>query len=130
MKADIAVSSTEPRQVRSIAPAGAATEETAAPASWANDLTPITKADWNYSRAAHLLERAGFGGTPEEVQHLASMTPEQAVNYLVDYESIDASRLPEFEESGIYPQGHKYVSIQKVIEDARATGKALGVCNK
>jgi hypothetical protein len=30
---------------------------------WQNDLTPITKAEWNCDRAAHLLECAGFGGT-------------------------------------------------------------------
>ena len=32
-----------------------------APAEWTNDLSPIAAADWNYARAAHLLERAGFG---------------------------------------------------------------------
>ena len=75
--------------------------ETRAPASWADDLTPLSEADWNYSRAAHLLERAGFGGTPAEVERLAEMTPEQAVRYLLDYEAIDVSRLPGFEPSGI-----------------------------
>jgi hypothetical protein len=35
--------------------------------AWQNDLAPINAADWNYDRAAHLLERAGFGGTPEEI---------------------------------------------------------------
>ena len=34
------------------------------PASWADDLAPISKADWNVDRAAHLIERAGFGATP------------------------------------------------------------------
>ena len=29
---------------------------------WALDLTPIENADWTPARAAHLLERAGFGG--------------------------------------------------------------------
>ena len=33
-----------------------------AAAQWQNDLTPIATADWNYERAAHLLERAGFSG--------------------------------------------------------------------
>ena len=28
--------------------------------SWQNDLTPITRADWNYDRASHLMERALF----------------------------------------------------------------------
>ena len=59
------------------------------PASWAGDLQPITEAEWNYDRAAHLLERAGFSGTPEEIQKLANMTPEQAVRSLVYYDDID-----------------------------------------
>ncbi len=41
--------------------------QTAGPAAWQNDLTPITAADWNRDFAAHLLERAGFGGTPDEI---------------------------------------------------------------
>ena len=35
------------------------------PASWIGDLEPISEAEWNNDRAAHLLERAGFSGTPE-----------------------------------------------------------------
>ena len=38
--------------------------QTAGPPTWQNDLTPITAKDWNRDLAAHLLERAGFGGTP------------------------------------------------------------------
>jgi hypothetical protein len=109
----------------------AATDErTVAPVSWADDLTPIGQEDWNFGRAAHLLERAGFGGTPEEIRRFASMSPKQAVEYLVDYDSIDVSKLPKFEESGIYPRGYKFVSIHQVLDQARASGKALGVsCN-
>ena len=57
----------------------------AGPASWQDDLAPISAADWDYQKAAHLLERAGFGGTPAEVEHLAAMTPAAAVDWLVDY---------------------------------------------
>ena len=78
-------------------PVSAAT--TAPPVNWANDLTAIADKDWNTQRATHLLERAGFGGTPEEIKKLASMTPAQAVNYLVDYEQIDDAALPAFEPS-------------------------------
>lgn len=78
-------------------------EAGAGPAAWVGDLSPIAKADWNYARAGHLLERAGFGGTPEEIERLAKMTPEKAVGYLVDYESI-AGSLPPFEESGIFDE--------------------------
>src|SRR4029453_13345595 len=35
----------------------------------------------------------------------AAKTPEQAVNSLVDYESIDPSRLKPFDESGIWDPG-------------------------
>ena len=40
------------------------------PAAWKDDLAPIDAADWNYDRAAHLLARAGFGGTPAEIEKL------------------------------------------------------------
>ena len=36
--------------------------------SWEGDLSSIAASDWNYDRAAHLLERASFGGTPDEIQ--------------------------------------------------------------
>ena len=71
------------------------------PPAWINDLAPISRRDWSYARAAHLLERAGFGGAPEEIEKLARMTPQQAVNYLVDYESVE-DKLPSFQESGIF----------------------------
>ena len=94
--------------------------------SWVGDLAPISASDWTYARAAHLLERAGFGGTPEEIAKLAAMTPEKAVDYLVDYESIDNTELPTFDESNIYPNGHKYISIQEAARGAFTTGKAFG----
>jgi len=104
-----------------------ASPPSAAPAKWADDFSPITVEDWNYDRAAHLLERAGFGGTPEEVEKLASMTPQGAVDHLVEYESIDVSHLPEFEESNIYPHGHKFISIQEAARRALLTGRAFGI---
>ena len=61
--------------------------------------------DWTYDRAAHLIERAGFGETPDEIARLAAMTPKDAVDRLVDYESIDNSSLKPFDESGIWDPG-------------------------
>ena len=75
------------------------------PASWTGDLRPITAADWNDDRAAHLLERAGFGGTPEDIQKLANMTPEQAVRSLVYYDDTDNDHLTPFEHSGLWDDG-------------------------
>jgi len=74
----------------------------AGPGSWVDDLSPIGAADWTYERAAHLLERAGFGGTPEEIEALAAMSPEDAVSHLLDYAPIENGHLPPFDESGIW----------------------------
>src|ERR1700723_4136004 len=76
-----------------------AVAQAAGPATWQSDLKPIAPADWNYDLAAHLLERAGFGGTPDEIQALAKLTPSQAIARLVRFEGIDASRLPPFDHS-------------------------------
>lgn len=43
---------------------------------------------WDRDAAAHLLRRAGFGGTPSEIDALAARSLEEAVASLVDYESI------------------------------------------
>src|SRR3954447_889483 len=60
-------------------------------------LKPITHGNWNFTTAAHLLNRAGFGGTPAEIGHLAGLGPERAVSQLVDYEKIpDPNSNPEW----------------------------------
>ena len=98
------------------------------PASWVGDLSPITKAEWGYDRAAHLIERAGFGATPEEIERLAALTPEQAVSQLVNYESIDNSALSGFDESGIWDRGMDPFppSRAEAVRLARERGEGLG----
>jgi uncharacterized protein (DUF1800 family) len=51
-------------------------------------LKPLSSENWNYAMAAHLLNRAGFGGSPAEIQKLADLGPDQAVASLLDYENI------------------------------------------
>jgi uncharacterized protein DUF1800 len=99
------------------------------PSTWTDDLTPIAAADWSYDRAAHLIERAGFGATPEEIARLAAMTPVQAVTSLVDYETIDNSALKPFDESGIWDPGMDPFppSRAEVVRIARERGEAIGV---
>ena len=72
-----------------------------APANWQDDLQPIAAGDWSQQHAAHLLERAGFGGTPAEVARLAAMSSRQAVQTLVRYRQI-ANPLPPFDPSGVH----------------------------
>lgn len=86
-------------------PAAASASVSAAPAEWQDQLAAIPAKDWNRDRAAHLLERAGFGGTPAEVDRFAKMTPTAAVRTLVRYQSIRHA-LPPFEASGEIGRAH------------------------
>ena len=98
-----------------------------APAEWTNDLAPIAAADWNYARAAHLLERAGFGGTPDEIARLAAMTPRQAVDSLVDFDAVPRDLKP-FDHSGIWDPGMDPFppSRAEAVRLARERGEGLG----
>ena len=100
----------------------------AGPADWVNDLSPITDADWDRDKAAHLLERAGFGGPPEEIDQLASMSPRAAVDWFVDYERV-ADDAPDFEPSPIWLPGMDPFpkSRADAVRIARETGEAMGV---
>jgi Protein of unknown function (DUF1800) len=99
------------------------------PRAWVDDLSPIASGDWNYDRAAHLLERGGFGGTPDDIGRLAGMTPLQAVAWLVDYEAIDNDALEPFQESGIWDPGMDPFppSRAEAVRLAREHGEGLGV---
>jgi uncharacterized protein (DUF1800 family) len=99
------------------------------PANWTGDLTPISSSDWTYDRAAHLMDRAGFGATPEEIERLARLTPQQAIDRLVDYEGVDSSTARPFEESGVWDRGMDPFppSRADAVRQARERGEALGV---
>jgi hypothetical protein len=103
--------------------------QTAGPAAWQNDLTPLTAKDWNRDLAAHLLERAGFGGTPAEIDALAKMTPTQAIARLVRFQGADDSQLPPFDESGIHDPGlEPFPPSRPAVTDlAKKNGEALGI---
>jgi uncharacterized protein (DUF1800 family) len=51
-------------------------------------LEPISPARWDFAAAAHLLNRAGFGGPPDEVRALVQLGPEAAVARLVGFASV------------------------------------------
>ncbi len=46
-------------------------------------------ASLSYDEGAHLLRRAGFGGTPEEIEDLSSRGREGAVDFLINFNQID-----------------------------------------
>jgi uncharacterized protein (DUF1800 family) len=97
---------------------------------WQGDLSPIAAKDWNAARAAHLISRAGFGGTPEEIAKLAAMNPSEAVKSLV-YFKADPGLKP-FEHSGIHDPGLEPFpeSRPAATDRAKETGESMGVKSK
>ncbi len=53
-----------------------------------NSLKELKTQDFDYWKAQHLLNRAGFGGTPSQVRALANMGLSGAVDYIVDYDKV------------------------------------------
>ena len=100
----------------------------ASSADGAGDLSPIDAQDWNYAKAAHLLERAGFGGTPEEVARYAAMTPEAAVRHLVRNKDVP-NPLPAFDESDVHDPGLEPFPVSRpaATDRAKETGESMGV---
>ena len=109
-------------------PLEGAGDEGAGPTSWRNDLTPITAADWDASKAAHLIERAGFGATPEEIARLADMTPQEVVDRVVDYQAVP-DHLAPFDASPIWDPGMDPFpkSRAEAVRIARERGESMGV---
>ena len=60
-------------------------------------LEPLPSAQWNEVTAAHLMNRAGFGGSPREIENLRRMGLDGAVSSLVDYDKIpDSTPAPDW----------------------------------
>jgi hypothetical protein len=56
-------------------------------------LTPYLPSDsdpFDATKAAHLLNRAGFGGTPEEIEKVQKLGPQKAVDWLMDFPDAPA----------------------------------------
>ena len=96
---------------------------------WERDLSSIGPSDWTPERARHLLDRAGFGGPPEEVARLAAMSPEAAVAWFIDFKTNDDGNLPSFEHSGIYDSSLTPFPPTRPAATrlAAETGTAMGV---
>jgi uncharacterized protein (DUF1800 family) len=51
-------------------------------------LKPLSRRAWNFKTAAHLVNRAGFGGPPAEIEKIQAMGLEGAVSHFVDFDKI------------------------------------------
>lgn len=60
-------------------------------------MLPRAAENWTREEARHLLNRAGFGGSPEDVEKLHGLGREEAVNYLLEpEEDLGAFPKPEW----------------------------------
>jgi uncharacterized protein (DUF1800 family) len=66
--------------------------------------------EWNREAAAHLLRRAGMGGTPAEIDDLYGRGLEGAVSRLVDYEAISVDAY----EGQLASRGYNLLNIRGV----------------
>ncbi len=96
---------------------------------WVGDLSPIEHEEWGARTTAHLLERAGFGGTPQELEIYQKLGPEEAVRRLVRFKGIQAEKEIPFAHSGIFDDGLDPFppSRPATTKLAKDTGEALGI---
>lgn len=95
----------------------------------AGDLSPLPSEQWGRAQAAHLLARAGFGGTPAQIDSLARLGLQQAVRQLVYFDGASGERLPAFEHSGAWQPGIDELPASRPATTALAKkqGEAIGV---
>ncbi len=60
-------------------------------------LEPLPSSQWNITTAAHLMNRAGFGGSPQDAENLLHMGLDRAVSWFIDYDKIpDPTQPPDW----------------------------------
>ena len=86
-----------------------------------NELKPLDSRRFDADGARHLLNRAGFGGTPQQVQALADLGLSRAVAALVDYEkrTFTDKAAAEFDKDIIRPASDEE---RAVMVQARRNG--------
>src|SRR4051812_21208865 len=78
----------------------AAPQMLAAPRESAKEFAKASTGDWSRDDAAHLLRRAGFGGTPQQIDRLHAMGKTAAVEYLLGG-SAKPTTQPVFEKADL-----------------------------
>lgn len=91
-------------------------------------LKPLAEDEWDYAKARHLLVRAGFGGTPAQVEHLHALGLHGAVDYLVEFTQQQPMDLAfnvvlpapiSLEERLLTPEQRRELSQQRMRGDSK-----------
>ena len=85
-----------------------------------NSLRELKPQDFDYWKANHLVNRAGFGGTPSQVRALHKLGLEGAVDFIVDYDNLQYSAVPsnQFSSDIMRPPTEEE---RRMIAEARRT---------
>lgn len=83
---------------------------------------------WDRIRAAHLLNRAGFGGTDEEIDKVVAAGPQRAVDWLLDFpegasDVMSATDQPDLSSIEGYPRN--FNERRKLFEGKTAEERQL-----
>ncbi len=102
-----------------------------APSDGKDDLRPIAQAQWTAAAAAHLLQRAGFGGRPDEIAALTALGPREAVRQLVRWQSVP-DNFVAFDESDLHDASLEPFPASRpaTTDAAKRDGQAIGVAAK
>lgn len=84
---------------------------------------PSAQNPWDRIKAAHLLNRAGFGGTPEEVARFAEMRFEAAVDEVLNYEKFP-DEVGGVEFSGVHQAYEEYLRLRQARADEKTLREA------
>ena len=77
-------------------------------------LSPLPDNQWDRIKAAHLLNRAGFGGTPSQIDHLVTLGPRKAVETFLNVdEDGDLFPLPPMVDP------HQRMEFKKAEKEAK-----------
>lgn len=112
------------------APASPAAVAKPAPARRVSaSLMPMAARKFGFDEARHLLLRAGFGGTPSQVQALVGWGLEKSVDYLVNFDKVsdDAVAPDLFDKNIMHPPTAEERAEQRRAQAARDEDKLAEV---
>ena len=81
-------------------------------------LPPLPSRDWNPAKAAHLLNRAGFGGTPAEIEALHQAGFDAAVERVLQF-TDDSAAFPKPDGTAPQDMMEMQMAMRKLPENER-----------
>ncbi|HTL30056.1 MAG TPA: DUF1800 domain-containing protein [Tepidisphaeraceae bacterium] len=99
---------------------------------------PTSDDPFDATKAAHLLNRAGFGGRPEEIVKVVEMGPQRAVDWLLDFPDAPAEEqsktdVPDLSSIDGYPKNFREMRslyVGKTQEERKAIVQQLQQANR